>query len=245
LPDVIPGGVWTGGLTGRPTFVTDYVHGTGAVPGNIATWTGVATPHTIVDSLVNLPALLIEIGALTTLTAALVGVIYGIPPVPLPPTPFPPPPLPPIGLYKSLAIVIADLLITNAALVALTATVAGMRLNNIGVNGNVSLTDYPLIGDPVSYRIIELADPIDPQDAATKYYVDNAIGAGTNISLVGFVEGGPPVDGILTTIRTPGDLDMGGDRVKNLQQDPDEDFDAVSMTFLWNLMHDEVNILWP
>lgn len=244
LPDIIPGGVWTGDITGRPTFITDYVEGTGIGPGNIATWFG-AGSHTILDTGVNLPLLVAEIAALTASNLSLIAVIYGIPPVPLPGTPFPPPPLPPIGIYKSLVGVIADLVITNAALVALTATVSGMRLNNIGVNGDVSLTDYPTIGDPVSYRIIELSDPIEPQDAATKSYVDNVVGTATSIVLDGFVQGGPPIDGIIDTIRTPGDLDMDGDRAKNLQQDPVEDFDAVSMTFLWNLMHDEVNILWP
>jgi hypothetical protein len=42
-----------------------------------------------------------------------------------------------------------------------------------------------------------------------------------------------------------GDADIGGFRLKNLASDPVEDFDAVSFNFLWNILHDEVEILWP
>jgi len=41
------------------------------------------------------------------------------------------------------------------------------------------------------------------------------------------------------------DVNMSGYRITNLQQSPEEDFDAISMTFLWDLMHDRVEILWP
>jgi hypothetical protein len=40
-------------------------------------------------------------------------------------------------------------------------------------------------------------------------------------------------------------VNLNDQRIKNLQQSPDEDFDAVSATFLWDLMHDRVEILWP
>lgn len=45
--------------------------------------------------------------------------------------------------------------------------------------------------DMNGYRIVELADPIDPQDGATKAYVDNAISASTGgtISITGSVIG--------------------------------------------------------
>jgi hypothetical protein len=38
---------------------------------------------------------------------------------------------------------------------------------------------------------------------------------------------------------------MDNYRVTNLKQSPEGDFDAVSFKFLWDLMHDEVEILWP
>ena len=42
-----------------------------------------------------------------------------------------------------------------------------------------------------------------------------------------------------------GDVDLGGFRLKGLVCDPSEDHDAVSFCFIWNILHDEVEILWP
>lgn len=39
-------------------------------------------------------------------------------------------------------------------------------------------------------------------------------------------------------------INLNGYRIKNLQQSPEEDFDAISAKFFWDLMHDEVEILW-
>jgi hypothetical protein len=39
-----------------------------------------------------------------------------------------------------------------------------------------------------------------------------------------------------------GDINMQGFTMINLKQSPEGDFDAVSFTFLWDLMHDRVNI---
>jgi hypothetical protein len=111
-----------------------------------------------------------------------------------------------------------------------------LRLNNIPADGDVSF---------YGHKLINLANPVAPTDGVNLQTLEAAIGTVSNITLTGFVEGGPPIDGVISTIRTPGDLDMGGDRVKNLKQNPDEDFDAVSFTFLWDLMHDRVEILWP
>lgn len=131
--------------------------------------------------------------------------------------------------------------LTLAGTAQATANDAENRLNNLKLNHIPADGDVSFYG----YKLINLADPINSTDGVNLRTMEAAIGTGSNITLTGFVEGGPPVSGVINTIRTPDDLDMGGDRVKNLQQNPDEDFDAVSFTFLWDLMHDRVEILWP
>jgi hypothetical protein len=42
-----------------------------------------------------------------------------------------------------------------------------------------------------------------------------------------------------------GDVNIRNFRVTNLKQSPEGDFDVLGFTFLWDLMHDRVDILWP
>lgn len=141
-----------------------------------------------------------------------------------------------LGLLDAVASMQGQIIYIDTQIIDLNNRIDNLRLNTILADGDVSF---------YGYKLINLADPINPTDGVNLQTLEAAISSATNITLTGFVEGGPPVSGVIETVRTPGDLDMGGDRVKNLQQNPDEDFDAVSFTFLWDLMHDRVEILWP
>ena len=111
------------------------------------------------------------------------------------------------------------------------------ELNNIPNNGDINFNGF---------HGINLANPVNNQDVATKNYVDSQIsGSVGELALEGFITGDTPVAGVISTIRTPGDLDMQDDRVINLNQSPEDGFDAISAQFLWDLMHDEVNVIWP
>lgn len=139
-------------------------------------------------------------------------------------------------LDAAVAAIQTQIVIIDGQITDLNHRIDNLRLNTIPADNDVSF---------YGHKLINLADPISPTDGVNLQTLEAAIGTATNITLTGFVEGGPPITGIIETVRTPGDIDMGGDRVKNLQQNPDEDFDAVSFTFLWDLMHDRVEILWP
>ncbi len=140
------------------------------------------------------------------------------------------------ALDAAVAALQTQIAIIDKQIVDLNNRIDNLRLNTIPADGDVSFYNY---------KLINLANPVAPTDGVNLQTLESAISSATNITLTGFVEGGPPVSGVIETIRTPGDLDMTGDRVKNLQQNPEEDFDAVSFTFLWDLMHDRVEILWP
>lgn len=111
-------------------------------------------------------------------------------------------------------------------------------------SGSVALNDH---------RIIGLGDPTFEQDGVNLRTLDDSI-ANLDITLEGFVIGGPAVDGVLETFRGPtclltnipagGDVSMDGYRIEDLHQSPEGVFDAISAQFLWDLMHDEVTVTW-
>lgn len=78
-------------------------------------------------------------------------------------------------------------------------------------------------------------------------------GAGIN-SLTGFVNGSNPFNGVLTTTRgatctldaipAVADVSVGGFNVKNLNCQPIDDGDAISLGFLWKMFSDDVRVVW-
>jgi hypothetical protein len=94
-------------------------------------------------------------------------------------------------------------------------------------------------------------DALEAGGAVVKRDVDDL----NNLHLEGFVQSPIQVDGVLTTERGPdclltnipagGDVNMDTHGIKNLQQSPTGNLDAISAQFLWDLMHDEVEIIWP
>jgi len=48
----------------------------------------------------------------------------------------------------------------------------------------------------------------------------------------------------LNKLTTEGDVDIKNYRITNLSQSPVEDLDAVNFAFLWDLLHDRVEIIW-
>lgn len=119
---------------------------------------------------------------------------------------------------------------------------------------NAQLTGTPILtfGNDntfTSYFNISSPDPTLNPHLTTKYYVDTAIATaigGLNITLDGFVLGGPAVNGVLHTTIGPdclltiipagGNVSLDHYRITNLG-DFEADNDALSLQGFWNLIH--------
>lgn len=215
LPNLTLKRIWRGNLINRPVEVDDLT----------TLETDMSNVLSEIASLVSLLSSLAS--AVSAIQSILAGIEAG---------------LASVGGWAGIAAMQVEIIGLIAAIAAVNARIDNLRLNNIPADDDVSLYDF---------RIINLADPIDPQDAVNLRTLSGSVGA---ITLEGFVEGGPPVAGVITTVRGPdclltnipagGDVDMEEFRIKNLQQSPVENLDAISAQFLWDLMHDEVEVIW-
>lgn len=111
----------------------------------------------------------------------------------------------------------------NSDIILISNTINNLRLNNISADADVSLYNY---------RITNLGDPIDNQDGVTKGFLQNYVQEYVGDNDTGFKN--PAVE----------DLDMNNYRIKNLKQSPEGDFDAPSTKFIWDLLNDDVEIIW-
>lgn len=151
--------------------------------------------------------------------------------------------------------------IPGSLIITLGGAVTGSGPSNTTINTTFHLTLNQIAAtNPTSgsvalndNRIIGLGDPLLEQDGVNLRTLEDSI-ANLDISLSGFVIGGPAVDGDLETFRGPtclltnipagGDVSMDGFRIENLHQSPEGNFDAISAQFIWDLMHDEVTVAW-
>jgi hypothetical protein len=137
------------------------------------------------------------------------------------------------------------LIVLQGEIDRVNSRIDNLRLNNISADGNVSFYNY---------RLIKLANPVDLTDGVNLQTMQIAIdNIPKNIELTGDVTGigqvGTPFPTILQLtldkIKIAQDtVNLNNQRIKNLAQSPVENLDAISAQFLWDLMHDEVGVLW-
>lgn len=131
------------------------------------------------------------------------------------------------------------------AIYAVNVRIDDLRLNTIPADDNVSI---------YGFRLTDVQDPIDDQDAATKLWTENLIGglpSDMTITLVGDVSGSGPADEPIETtfnrtlneIPNAGDVDIAGYQLKQVA-DPTEEFDAVNESFMWRFLNGEIDVEW-
>lgn len=117
------------------------------------------------------------------------------------------------------------------------------------------INELPCTGDVNlhGYKIVELGNPTVGTDAVNKLTLDAAIaGIEPGIGqLDGFVETTTTTDGIthtvagdlakLSLIPAGGDVSLDGNRIKDLAYLPEDADDAVSASFLWDLLNNRID----
>lgn len=127
----------------------------------------------------------------------------------------------------------------------LDTRIDNLRLNNILADADVSFYNF---------KLINLADPINPTDGVNlrtlENYIDNVP---LSVTLQGDVTGsgntGTPIE---TTLELTLDqikiaqntVNLNNQKINNLKADEVEQLDALNAKFLWDLMHDEVGVVW-
>jgi len=135
--------------------------------------------------------------------------------------------------------------ITND-ITAINTRIDNLRLNTIPADGDVSF---------YGYKLTNLADATEETDGVNVRILKETIAINMdNITLDGFVEGDSDSTGFIHTTRGPdclltnipagGNVSMDNYKINNLVSDDVEQLDALNAKFLWDLMHDNVGVVY-
>jgi hypothetical protein len=148
-------------------------------------------------------------------------------------------------LEGAVAILQGQILVIQGQIAAINQRIDNLRLNNIPADGDVSFYNF---------KLINLADPVNQTDGVNLRtlisYINNVP---TTIELTGDVTGsgntGTPIS---TTLQLTLDqikiaqntVNLNDQKIINLKSDDVEQKDALNAKFLWDLMHDQVGVVW-
>lgn len=170
LPDLTFTYLWTGNIFNRPIEVQNIILANMADLTFKRIWRGnlidrpiesddLTTVETdLSDALSQIANLASLLASLASAVSALQSIVAGLEAG-----------LASVGGWVGIALLQTQVLGLIVAIAATNARIDALRLNNISADADVSL---------YGFKIINLANPINPQDAATKFYVDSAIGGG-------------------------------------------------------------------
>lgn len=134
------------------------------------------------------------------------------------------------GALAAITLIEGEIAVLQGEISSINTRIDNLTLSTIPAGGNVSLENN---------RLVDMADAISGTDGVNLQTLNAAISTGTAITLTGFVTGGPPVSGVISTTRTPGDLDMGNYAVTTLS-DPVNPQDAVNKRSLQTSLQEQL-----
>ena len=124
---------------------------------------------------------------------------------------------------------------------AVNSAINGLALNGINVTGDI---------DAKNYQINNLGTPTLPASAVNLGFLQNFVAAAIaaipagNVNLQGDITTTATIGGITFTLfNVTRDFDVTNHKLVNVKS-PEIETDGVNLDFEWNLLHDEVNVIW-